>query len=172
MLVEATGRAAEDHLPFGILVLILVAGMLLAGAVERRGRLAGFIYMLVVPALVITGYVSGSLFDPLAITENRASRIAGAIEDYKAKNGSYPHNLDSLQMPILLGPLNGRGREWCYEAGADYYRLGYVFFQRYYETTYPFPYYEIKVPYSAGETPPGPWMCDDALSRYKESPGL
>lgn len=175
LLVNATSRGAEDHMPFASVMIAVLAGMLLAGVNKGRARLAGFVYMVLVPILVMGAYSAGWLFDPHGITEGRAGRFARAIERYKTDTGEYPPSLEKLTpryMTFLPGPLNGRGRNWCYDSGQDYYRLGYIYFQRYYEATIPTPYYEFKVLQRAGTPPPGDWVCDQELARYKESPGL
>jgi len=43
------------------------------------------------------------------------------------------------------GPGGERGQVWRYQGGSDYYRLGYVFIQRYYEPTLFKPFVEIRV---------------------------
>lgn len=149
--------------------------MILVGLNKGKARLAGFGYMVMVPLLIMGAYSTGWWFDPHGITGRRAEGYARAIEDYKAATGKYPASLTDLTpayLPFLYGPLNGRGRAWCYDSGPDYYRLGYVFFQRYYEVGFPTPYYEIKVLHNTGSPPAGDWMCDQELDRYKESPGL
>jgi len=121
----------------------------------------------------------GWLFEPQTITTARAMDLHKAIEDYHQDTGQYPPDLNALfpdYQLFLLGPLTGRGQVWCYQSGADYYRLGYVLFERYhpYNDDTPFyePYYEIKVPAATGQ-PPGPaWMCDTELERYKVHGGL
>ena len=101
------------------------------------------------------------------------------IEQYKQDNGQYPPGLESLTPDYtawILGPLTGRGQVWCYQSGADFYRLGYALFQRYYDwgdgTPFYEPYYAIEVPAAAGQPPPTDWMCTVELDKLKEHGGL
>jgi len=179
VLVGATSRGAEDHLPFVVLAAGLIAGLLLALTASGKLRRGGFAFMILVPVVIASAYIIGLQFDAQAITAARADRLGGAIEDYFWETGEYPRSLGDLtpsHMLFISGPLTGRGQVWCYQSGLDYYRLGYVFFQRYYEypdgTPFWEPYYEIKVPYAAGQPPEGEWMCDEELQLFKQHGGL
>jgi hypothetical protein len=179
VLVRATSRAAEDHLPFAVIAAGVAAGLLLALTATGVLRRAGIAFMILVPAVLAISYIVGLQFDPQAITAARANRLGQAIENYFWETGEYPGDLGELTPSPLLfisGPLTGRGQVWCYQSGPGFYRLGYVFFQRYYEypdgTPFFEPYYEIKVPYAAGQPPVGEWMCDEELQRYKQHGGL
>jgi hypothetical protein len=59
-----------------------------------------------------------------------------------------------------------------YQVGSDYYWLGYVFIQRYYEPTSCKQFVEIRVYSSAGQPPDSGWMCDDELLRGEATRGL
>ncbi len=175
VLVEATGRAAEDHLPFIEMLIATIAGMVMIGISDGRRRLAGIVYTILVPAMLIGAYTVGWMLDPQEITQRRAERIAEAVERYKMDNDIYPVSLELLTpqyIPYILGPLTGRGQMWCYQGDLDFYRLGYVFFQRYYRPTFPDPYYEIRITHSAGRLPQDSWMCDDELVKFKQTGGL
>jgi hypothetical protein len=135
--------------------------------------------MFLIPVVIAFSYTVGLQFKPQAITAARADRLGRAIEGYFQETGEYPTNLGDLTPSYLLfisGPLTGRGQVWCYQSGPSYYRLGYIFFQRYYkypdDTPFAEPYYEIKVPYAAGQPPAGEWMCDEELQLYKQHGGL
>jgi hypothetical protein len=175
VLVDATGRAAEDHIPFMEILFAILTGMLMVGTSRGRARIAGTAYIILVPVLIIGAYILGWLFEPQVITQDRAQRIAQAVEKYHQQNGVYPSNLEALTpqyMPYILGPLTGRGQVWCYQGEAEAYRLGYVYFQRYYHNTFPEPYFEIRTYATAGDQFIGPWICDDELEKYKRAPGL
>lgn len=175
ILIKATGRAAEDHLPFGEVLVAIIGGMVLTGAMQGRRRLAGLAFVTLVPALIAGSYALGWQFDPQAITRYRADRLTQAIVRYHTDVGVYPLSLTALTpnyLPFILGPLTGRDQVWCYESGQDYYRLGYVYYQRYYGPTFPDPYYEIKIHSSAGQLPDGSWICDDELGRVEITGGL
>ena len=179
VLVRATSRAAEDHLPFAALAAGVIAGLLLALTTSGKIRRAGIAFMILVPLVIAFSYSVGLQFEPQAITTARADRLGLAIERYFQETGEYPSNLGDLTPSYLLfisGPLTGRGQMWCYQSGSGYYRLGYIYFQRYYEypddTPFWEPYYEIKVPNAAGQPPSGEWVCDQELQRYKQHGGL
>lgn len=179
VLVRATSRAAEDHLPFAAIAAGVIAGLLLALTASGKIRRAGIGFMILVPVVIAFSYTIGLRFEPQVITSARADRLGQAIERYYQDTGEYPARLEDLTpsyLPFISGPLTGRGQVWCYQSGPNYYRLGYIFFQRYYAypdgTPYWEPYYEIKVPYAAGQPPAGEWMCDKELELYKQHGGL
>jgi len=182
VLTKATSRAAEDHIPIGALAAAVIGGVLLWFALssqERHRQRLGIAFLVLAPAVVILSYSLGWRIDPLAITESRAQRLAALIEQYKQDNGQYPPGLESLTPDYtawILGPLTGRGQVWCYQSGADFYRLGYALFQRYYDwgdsTPFYEPYYAIEVPAVAGQPPPTDWMCTVELDKLKEHGGL
>jgi len=161
ILTNATARAAEDHLPIGVVAVAVMVGLLLTFGLKQRHTRAGPTFSLLVPVLIAVSYSSGWFLDPLAIT-------------YQEKN-IYPDTISGLSpdyLPFILGPLTGRGQVWCYRSGDGFYQLGYVIFQRYYGPTLPEPHYEIKIVDFAGQTPEGPWMCDDELELMKKTGGL
>ncbi len=175
ILIKATARAAEDHLPFGEVLGAIVVGMVLTGAMQGRRRLAGLTFVILMPALIVGSYALGWQFDPQAITQTRADRLSQAIVHYHADIGVYPPSLADLTpnyLPFIVGPLTGRDQVWCYEGGQDYYRLGYVYYQRYYGPTFPDPYYDINTHSFAGQLPHGSWICDDELRRVEITHGL
>jgi hypothetical protein len=94
-----------------------------------RTKLAGFFYLLLIPALVVIS-ARAQRVDFRRLTEQRAERVAQAIEAYHARTGRYPQDLRQLTPWYVLslpGPLIIYGQAWCYDAGQDYYRLGYVY---------------------------------------------
>jgi hypothetical protein len=182
VLVRATSRAAEDHLPVGTLAAGIIGGILLwfaLGSQPAGKRRLGAAFLILAPGIVMFSFIVGGFVNPLAITEDRAQLIAAQVEAYHQKTGFYPPGLKSLTPEYttwLPGPLTGRGQIWCYQAGDDYYRLGYALFQRYYDwpdgTPFYEPYYAIQVPAAAGSPPTGAWMCDAELDKLKEHGGL
>jgi hypothetical protein len=94
------------------------------------------------------------------------------LREYHQENGAYPDSLDGLtpgNLPVLLGPLNGRGQRWCYQGNGDSYWLAYVLYRRYWD---PDQFYKIELLSTAGEPLEGPWMCDSELNRMKDTGGL
>lgn len=173
VLAKATGRAAEDHFPLALFSLAILTGVVYRGF--QRTRLNGLTFLLVVPVMIGFAYSLGWQFNPLAMTTARAQKIDNAIGRYNQATGVYPNQLADLSPRYLLWvppPLTGRGQVWCYQSGSDYYRLGYVFYQRYYRPTYPTPFTEIRVSGARGELPSGPWMCDLELEKHKSTLGL
>lgn len=178
-LTNATSRAYEDHFPLGVFYSILIIGLVLILSLKDKARLAGLAFVIITLVFIVGSYTLGWLIDPQAVTAARAEGIDQAIQRYREKTGEYPPNLKVLApgyLPILLGPLTGRGQVWCYQSGEDYYRLGYVIYERYhqYADVTPFwePYYEIKVSSSAGQPPGTAWMCDEELENFKQNGGL
>jgi hypothetical protein len=182
VLVRATSRAAEDHIPIGTLAAGIIGGILLwiaLGSQPVGAQRLGPVFLILAPGIVMLAYILGGLVDPLAVTESRAQRVSTLIESYRQEAGQYPPDLAALTPAYaswIPGPLTGRGQVWCYQSGADYYRLGYALFQRYYDwhdgTPFYQPYYAIQVPASAGQLPAGAWMCDSELEKLKEHGGL
>jgi multidrug transporter EmrE-like cation transporter len=175
VLIKATGHAAEDHMPLGLVIVGVIIGLLASfGQPERRARL-GLPYAVLVPFLIAFAYAAGGLIDPDAVTASRAERIDQAVSRYHQDTGVYPANLTELTPNYdlyLLGPLTGRGMAWCYQSGPDYYRLGYAYHQRYYEPTIPDPFSEIRVYRESGQPPSGRWMCDEELELIIATRGL
>lgn len=175
LMVNATGHAAEDHMPFPAVGLAVVAGILLAFGLERRHFKLGVAFALFMALMMTLSYTAAWLIDPMQITNNRAERVELALQQYKVEQGGYPTNLSQLypsQVLLLPRPLTGRGQIWCYQGGENYYRLGYAYFQRYYRWTSFHPFSEIRIHNSAGRPPDGPWMCDQELELIQSTSGL
>lgn len=176
VLVEATGHAFEDRLPFSHLLFAVAVGMLLLFTLHLIHRTAaGVIIMFLIPAALMVAYTAGSLLDPYAITVARAQRIEGAIEEYRMMANLYPSDVGELvpnYMLYLPPPLTGRGAVWCYQGGQDYYRLGFVNYKRYYSRGFLDPFSEIVELSSQGEPPTESWMCDQELELIKRTGGL
>ena len=175
VMVNATAHAAEDHLPFGEMLVAVLTGMVLLVVLNGKRRLIGLAFIVVIPVLIASAYAAGWLVDPQAVTLARAERITTALETYQQETGEYPASLRDLTpdyMPFILGPLTGRAQVWCYQSGPEYYRLGYVFIQRYYGPSFPDPHFEIKLHASEGDPPEAGWMCDQELEQAKQTRGL
>jgi hypothetical protein len=140
VLVRATSRAAEDHLPFAVIAAGVAAGLLMALTASGVLRRWGIAIMILIPLVIVLTYTIGLQFDPQAITAARANQLGRAIEDYFWETGEYPSSLGYYAYPD--------------------------------DTPFWEPYYEIKVPYSAGLPPEGEWICDEELQRYKQHGGL
>lgn len=107
----------------------LFGGAVLAIALPRSLKLAGLLYALLLPVLMIAVFVSAKSVDFRRLTQERAGQVSQALQTYYMRAGHYPQNLRqltpwyafSLPEPIII-----QGQEWCYAGGDDYYRLGYV----------------------------------------------
>lgn len=108
---------------------VLCSSVVLFVVLPGRTKLAGFLYLLLIPALIaISAHAQGVDFRKL--TEERAERASQAIEAYYAREGRYPQDLRQLTPWYVLslpGPVIIYGQDWCYDGGKDYYRLGYVY---------------------------------------------
>ena len=121
--------------PLGYLWLILpifiafLSGMTLFITLPYRTKPAGIFYVLIVPVLLAAVSTLAQSVDFHQETAKRAERVAQAVESYYAREGTYPETLSQL-MPWYGAPLPKPmiiyGQDWCYESGADYYRLGYI----------------------------------------------
>ena len=102
------------------------------------------------------------------LTEVRAARVDQAIADYYQDNQLYPADLTQLTPRYLLylpPPVVVRRGSWCYQGGADFYRLGYV--------SGNFTYFEAdflaETFAQAGAVPAGSWNCDDQVEQFQTS---
>jgi len=156
---------------FGVLVsslagLIAVgAGMAMTVTLEGKYRLAGLLFILVVPIMLYQSFEAGWRVSYHEITEKRAARIVQALDRFQAREGYYPESLDKLiprdllfiQQPVILA-----GEEWCYQGGEAYYRLG-AFYREYFSLPV-----SLRMYASAGEPPARPWECEQRLAEMKE----
>jgi hypothetical protein len=111
-------------------VAALFSGVMLSFVLPGRTKLAGFLYSLLIPALMIAVSARAQRVDFRQLTEERAERVSQAIETYYAREGHYPQDLRQLTPWYALslpGPVIIYGQDWCYDGGDDYYRLGYVY---------------------------------------------
>ena len=107
----------------------LAAGGVVIAILPRR-RLLAAAYAVLGPLLLIGVYVLAQRVDTRELTEQRAARVAQAITAYHAREGRYPPTLRQLTpWPALFlpGPVIIHGQDWCYQAGDNYYQLGYVY---------------------------------------------
>jgi hypothetical protein len=109
----------------GVLLSIALLFVVLPG----RAKLAGIGYMIVIPVMIVVGVLAQRV-DFRQLTEARAARVSRAVEAYYEGHGTYPADLGQLTPRYALslpGPvILYYGQDWCYDAGTDYYRLGYV----------------------------------------------
>jgi hypothetical protein len=111
-------------------VAVLFSGVMLSITLPGRTKLAGFLYSLLISALMIAVSARAQRVDFRQLTEKRAGRISQAIETYYDREGRYPQDLRQLTPWYVLslpGPVIIYGQDWCYDGGEDYYRLGYIY---------------------------------------------
>lgn len=111
------------------LLASIFAGVWIASQLPWKIKWSGFCYGLLVTGLIVGVFYLGKQVNSRRLTESRATRITQAIEAYSAREGRYPQQLSQLTPRYLLtipAPVVIQGGDWCYRAGADYFRLGYL----------------------------------------------
>jgi hypothetical protein len=109
-------------------IAAVLAGVLLASLLPWRAKWAGLCYALLIPALMIGVFNRGKQVNFRQLTQERAGQVTQAIEAYYYREGRYPqdlHQLTPLYLFTVPEPVIMQGQKWCYQAGEDYYRLGY-----------------------------------------------
>lgn len=163
---SAHQRAFEDHLPFTQFLFSLTAGVLLALSLRGRRRLAGIGYVILATTLMVIALVWGWRVSAFDLTELRAAEVNQAILRYYQDIGKYPADLDELTPGYQLylpPPVVVRQGGWCYQGGADYYRLGYVSGR----FTYFKSEFHVQVYAQAGELPEKSWACDELVEKFQ-----
>jgi hypothetical protein len=141
------------------------AGMLLTIYSAGWRRLAGLLFLVLVPLLLSQALKRGWQASYHAITEARAANIAAALEKYHARTGAYPQELKELaprDLLLIRQPVLLQGEPWCYQGDVDSYRLGAVF-REYFSSPL-----SIQIYASAGDPPDSGWACDARLAELKE----
>jgi hypothetical protein len=142
----------------------IAAGMLMGVTATRWYRSAGFVFALLVPVLMFGAFRYGWSVSYHAITEDRASRIQTAVENFYAQNEHYPKELGELIPNHLLWipkPVILRGEDWQYQGGANYYQLG-AFFREFFGTPLSFHIYA-----SVGDLPDDGGISEEKLAEMK-----
>jgi hypothetical protein len=109
--------------------VVLLSGTVLCIVLPGKKKLAGFLYALLIIALMIEVSARAQHVDYRKLTEERAERITQGIEKYFVREGHYPQTLQQLTpwyIVSLSEPVIIYGQRWCYQGGEDYYRLGYL----------------------------------------------
>jgi hypothetical protein len=141
------------------------AGMMMTLALRGKARLAGLVFILVVPVMLYQSFEAGWRVSYHEITETRAARIAGALDQFKEREGYYPDSLNELtprDLLLIQQPMILAGEEWCYESGGNYYRLA-AFYREFFSAPVSLHLYE-----SAGDVPSSPQPCEERLAEMKE----
>jgi hypothetical protein len=107
----------------------LLSGTVLCIVLPGRKKLAGCLYSLLIPALMIGVSACAQNVDFHKLTEKRAERITQGLEKYFVREGHYPQTIQQLTPWYVLSlsePVIIYGQDWCYQGGEDYYRLGFL----------------------------------------------
>jgi hypothetical protein len=170
---SAQSRFAEDNFPIQTILPILF-GILLALFLPGWRRLAGALYGLLVPTLLVAAFILGWNISNTAVTEGRARRIENSLSSYYQQNGRYPDRLAQLTPRYLLFNLppagNDLDRSWCYQSGPDAFRLGYV--TVHFIVPYRMPHVSVKILQQAGSLTNAGWDCEakaDAIKAFYEA---
>jgi len=116
--------------------------------------------------LMVAVSASAQRVDFRQLTEERAKHVAQAIESYYAKEGHYPQDLRQLTPQYALslpGPVILYGQDWCYDGGADYYRLGYVYREHWSD-----PRLSGRICATKGRVPDLDGMCEEQVIALQE----
>jgi hypothetical protein len=146
-------------------VTAVVAGMIMTTTLSGKHRIVGLLFMVLVPTLLYQVYELGHSISHHEITESRAGQIAEALDQFQAREGYYPETLAALRPRDLLfiwQPVILPGETWCYQGGADFYRLA-AFHREFFSSPVSLRVYE-----AAGEPPSGSWECEAQLAAMKE----
>lgn len=149
--------------PFGT-IAALVAGLVMALTLSGKYRIAGLVYMFLIPTILLRAYDAGRSISHHALTEQYAERIAQSLEQFHAREGYYPETLDALTPGDLLyvpQPVLLLGEKWCYRGGQDFYQLAAI-----YREYWSLPL-SLRTYASAGEPPAGDWECEERLIELK-----
>ena len=128
-------------------------------------KLAGGLYVLLIPALIVVSTYAQQV-DYRQLTEERAEHTINVIETYYAREGRYPKDLRQLIPRFSLslpGPVIIYGQDWCYEGGDDGYRLGYVYREHWSDPRLVGRIYE-----TVGEQPYRDRICDEEIAALQE----
>lgn len=118
-----------DALDFLWLIFILPVALFAVLVMAQRRPAWGLGGGVLLPLLIGLVYGAAQQVDFRELTTQRAERVAQAVVRYEERNGRYPHTLAELSpgpLSFAAPPITFYGETWCYEGGADYYRLAYV----------------------------------------------
>jgi hypothetical protein len=138
-------------------VTVLAAGMMLGLRLSGWRRVAGVAFTAAAALLIFQALGWGWQTSYHTLTEQRAARIEQALTRYYDQQGRYPEALKELAPRYLLAvpqPVILQRVGWCYQGGANHYRLG-TFYREYFSLPTEFRLYA-----EAGQAP-APWACEE-----------
>lgn len=147
----------------------IAAGMFMVLSLHGWRRLGGILFAVLAPLLLLWTFSTGWNVSYHDMTEQRAERIARALEQYREREDSYPVNLKNLVPRHLLWvpqPLIFAGEGWCYEGNGSEYRLAAVYREHWGMSPI-----SVRTYAQAGDAE-GPWACDERLTVLEERHGM
>ena len=144
---------------------VLFSAFTLVITLPGRTKLAGGLYVLLIPVLIVVSTIAQQV-DFRQLTEERAERTRRVIETYYAREGRYPQDLRQLTPRYSLslpGPFIIYGQDWCYDGGDEYYRLGYVTREHWSDPRLVGLIYE-----TVGEMPEPERICDEEIAALQK----
>lgn len=145
-------------------VVAVGAGLVMAFVLTGWRRGVGLLFAVVTPLLLLQSFEQGWQVSYHDLTAARADRIAQALANYHQREGMYPPTLDGLTPRDLLylpRPVEIQGETWCYQGGANFYRLG-AFSREFFSMPV-----ELQL-YAAEGEPDSQWACAGQLAAMKE----
>jgi hypothetical protein len=143
----------------------VAAGAVMGVKAKRWFRSSGFFFALLVPVLMFGAFSYGMSVSYHELTQQRAERIAEALERYHARLGQYPAELGELTPRELLwvpGQVILQREDWCYRGVNDRYLLG-AYWRQHFSTPL-----ELKIYASAGDPLDAPLACQARLKELKQ----
>ena len=114
-------------LPIPVLA-IFSSTIMLSIYLPKDTKLIALFYIFLIPIMIIISFHAQQL-DYRQLTASRGARISRALDAYHAQNNHFPQNLQALiprHFLTIPSPVIIYGQNWCYDGGADYYRLGFL----------------------------------------------
>lgn len=159
---EITDGLASVVIVDTVIFASIAAGMLMAWSTIGWRIWIALGFVVAVTLLMSSAYSPWLHRSPVALTEGRAEQVNQAVLRYHTQNARYPEALAALTPWYLWRipePVMVRGLSWCYEGGADTYRLGYV-----YRPAFGAPV-SVRIHASTGTPPNLGWSCDDEAAQ-------
>jgi hypothetical protein len=160
---EITDGLASVFIVETVIFASISAGMLMAWSTIGWRRWIALGFVVAVSLLMNSAYSPWLHRSPLALTEERAEQVNQAVLRYHTQNARYPETLAVLTPWYLCRipePVMMRGLSWCYEGGADTYRLGYVYRPRFGAPV------SVRIHAAMGTPPNLGWSCDDEAAQF------
>jgi hypothetical protein len=171
----ATDRLGGIFLWFLVSISGIATAMVMARFLPGKRKLFALAFALIVSVAMRYAFNLGTYgpegkwgTSPTYVTECRAETVGRAIQAYYSQHGDYPQVLDDLvprNLVYIPNPIMIPGQTWCYQGGADYYRLGYVY-RQFFSTPA-----SVRIHVAVGNPPNTDWACEDEAAKYPPPPG-